>query len=49
VLEALAKQLTADGVLYLGAAETVIGLTERLAPIAGERGVYGLSARRMAA
>jgi chemotaxis protein methyltransferase CheR len=49
VLEALAKQLAPDGVLYLGAAETVIGLTDRLAPVPGERGVYGLAAKRMAA
>jgi len=49
VLEMLARQLTQDGVLYLGAAETVIGLTDRLVPVPGERGVYGLAARRIAA
>lgn len=49
VLEMMARQLAPDGVLYLGAAETVIGLTERLAPIPGERGVYGLAARKAAA
>jgi chemotaxis protein methyltransferase CheR len=49
VLEMLARQLTPGGVLYLGAAETVIGLTERLVAIAGERGVYGLAAKRIAA
>jgi chemotaxis protein methyltransferase CheR len=49
VLEMLARQLTPDGVLYLGAAETVIGLTDRLAPVPGERGVYGLAARKAAA
>jgi chemotaxis protein methyltransferase CheR len=49
VLEMLARQLAPEGVLYLGAAETVIGLTERLAPVRGERGVYGLAARRAAA
>jgi len=37
VLEMLARLLTPDGVLYLGAAETVIGLTERLLPVPGER------------
>ncbi len=46
VLEMLARQLHPDGVLYLGAAETVIGLTERLMPVPGERGVYGLAARK---
>ncbi|MBK1661594.1 CheR family methyltransferase [Paracraurococcus ruber] len=40
VLEALSAQLAPDGVLYLGGAETVLGLTTRLAPVSGERGVY---------
>jgi chemotaxis protein methyltransferase CheR len=40
VLEAMAAQLVPDGVLYLGGAETVLGLTGRLVPVAGERGVY---------
>lgn len=42
VLEAMAAQLAPDGVLYLGGAETVLGLTERLAPVAGQRGAYAL-------
>lgn len=49
VLEALARQLAPDGVLYLGGAETVIGLTERLVPIGGERGAYAPAGQRMAA
>ncbi|MGG5818524.1 CheR family methyltransferase [Falsiroseomonas sp. HW251] len=49
VLEMMARQLAPGGVLYLGAAETVIGLTEKLVPVPGERGVYGLAAKRMAA
>ena len=49
VLEALARRLSPDGVLYLGGAETVLGLTDRLSPIAGERGAYGLTAQRAAA
>jgi hypothetical protein len=36
-------------VLSLGAAETVIGLTDRLAPIPDQRGVYGLPPRKAAA
>jgi chemotaxis protein methyltransferase CheR len=40
VLAALAGQLVTDGVVYLGGAETVFGLTERLLPVSGERGVY---------
>jgi chemotaxis protein methyltransferase CheR len=49
VLEALGKQLAPDGVLYLGGAETVIGLTERLMPLHGERGVYSPAAQKAAA
>ena len=49
VLDALARRLSPDGVLYLGGAETVLGLTDRLVPIAGERGAYGISAQRAAA
>ena len=49
VLEMLARQLAPHGVLYLGAAETVIGLTDRLAPIPDQRGVYGLPPRKAAA
>ncbi len=48
VIAALAGQVAADGVVYLGGAETVLGLTDRLVPTVGERGVYepaGLTAR----
>jgi chemotaxis protein methyltransferase CheR len=44
VLEAIAGQMAPDGVLYLGGAETVLGITNRFAPLPAERGVYGLSA-----
>ncbi len=40
VLEGLARQLAPDGVLFLGGAETVLGLTEALTPLAGESGAY---------
>jgi chemotaxis protein methyltransferase CheR len=40
VLGAIAGLLPPDGVVYLGGAETVLGLTDRLVPTAGERGVY---------
>ncbi len=33
VLEAIARQMATDGVLYLGGAETVIGLTDRLVAV----------------
>jgi chemotaxis protein methyltransferase CheR len=40
VLEAIAKQMPSDGVLYLGGAETVLGITDAFSAQAGERGVY---------
>jgi chemotaxis protein methyltransferase CheR len=42
VLEAIAGLMPPDGMLYLGGAETVLGITARFAPLPGERGVYGL-------
>jgi chemotaxis protein methyltransferase CheR len=43
VLEQIALLMPPDGMLYLGGAETVLGITSRFAPLTGERGVYGLS------
>ena len=43
VLERMARILTPDGFLYLGGAETVIGVTERFQPLPGYRGVYCLA------
>jgi chemotaxis protein methyltransferase CheR len=40
VLEALAKQLPPDGVLFLGGAETVLGLTDVFKHVPGENGTY---------
>ena len=40
VLGALAGLVAPDGAVYLGGAETVLGLTERLVAAPGERGVY---------
>ncbi|HMB11143.1 protein-glutamate O-methyltransferase CheR [Saliniramus sp.] len=40
VLRRLSAALAPDGVLLLGAAETVIGLTDALAPHASQRGLY---------
>lgn len=44
ILAALADRLAPDGVLYLGGAETVLGLTDRLVAVPGRRSVYGLQA-----
>ena len=43
VLEAIAGLMPPDGVLYLGGAETVLGITPRFVPMPGERGVYALA------
>jgi chemotaxis protein methyltransferase CheR len=42
-LEAIAKQMAPDGLLFLGGAETVLGVTEKFAPLQGDRGVYTLA------
>jgi chemotaxis protein methyltransferase CheR len=39
-LEAIAAQMAPDGLLYLGGAETVLGITDRFVPVPGEHGVY---------
>ena len=40
VLERMAKQLAADGFLYLGGAETVVGITDKFQPMTNHRGMY---------
>ncbi|QQP88867.1 protein-glutamate O-methyltransferase [Skermanella sp. TT6] len=40
VLDSIAKLMPADGVLYLGGAETVLGITERFKPMDNQRGLY---------
>jgi chemotaxis protein methyltransferase CheR len=40
VLERVARQMPDDGFLVLGAAETVVGLTETFKPVADKRGLY---------
>ena len=43
VLERVSGLLPNDGVLYLGGAETVLGVTDRFKPVSGQRGMYALS------
>ena len=40
VLDAVAPQMPPDGLLYLGGAETVLGITEKFAPMPQQRGIY---------
>jgi chemotaxis protein methyltransferase CheR len=40
VLDAVARQMPADGVLFLGGAETVLGLTDAFRAVPGETGAY---------
>jgi chemotaxis protein methyltransferase CheR len=44
VLNRIARQMREDGYLVLGAAETVIGLTEAFKPLADKRGLYAVNA-----
>ncbi len=43
VLERVAKLMPPDGFLYLGGAETVLGISDKFQLIPGQRGVYGLT------
>ena len=41
VLHGIGGVMRPDSYLYLGGAETVLGVTDRFAPLAGMRGIYG--------
>jgi len=43
VLEEISKLLPADGVLFLGGAETVLGVSDRFKPVPDLRGIYELN------
>ena len=43
VLENIADLMPADGFLYLGGAETVLGTTKRFQVVTGQRGIYSLT------
>jgi chemotaxis protein methyltransferase CheR len=40
ILQRVAKQMQPDGYMVLGAAETVVGLTDAFKPVVGSRGLY---------
>ena len=43
VLEGISRQLAPDGLLYLGGAETVLGISNRFVPSGSDYGVYELA------
>lgn len=40
VLKRIRSVMTDDGLLFMGGAETVVGLSDEFAPVTGERGIY---------
>ncbi len=48
VLQRIARQMEANSFLFLGGAETVIGITDTFSPLAGRRGIYTPSAAQPA-
>lgn len=49
VLERIASVMAPDGVLYLGGAETVLGVTDRFEPDPSERGLHRLATTKQTA
>ena len=45
VLGNIAKLMPEDGFLFLGGAETVLGVSEDFQLMSGKRGIYGLTGR----
>jgi chemotaxis protein methyltransferase CheR len=43
ILSRISRALSPDGLLYLGGAETVLGVSDRFEPLAGHRGIYAVS------
>ena len=40
VLETISRVMPEDGMMFLGGAETVLGVSDKFKPVAGQRGVY---------
>ncbi|NQU58783.1 MAG: protein-glutamate O-methyltransferase CheR [Rhodospirillales bacterium] len=47
VLEQISRMMPPDGVLFLGGAETVLGISDKFKPVPGLRGVYCLATSSM--
>jgi len=45
VLEKIAGLMPSDGSLFMGGAETVLGITDKFEPVAGQRGIYKLTGK----
>ncbi|SDD91059.1 CheR family methyltransferase [Rhodospira trueperi] len=43
VLQAISQIMADDGVLYLGGAETVLGISDHFKPVPGQRGIYAVT------
>ena len=43
VLDQISRLIPDDGVLFLGGAETVLGISDKFKPVAGQRGIYCLA------
>ncbi len=48
ILENMVRQLPPHGVVFLGGAETVLGITEKLKPMPDQRGIYALNVNKPA-